>query len=69
MATANSTETRQVAFTLAEFAAKFGKHRCWAYRLADEGLIRTISGYGTKLVPASEVERILNGEQEGGATA
>lgn len=51
------------AFSLAEFAQLCGKHRSWAYRQAREGRIKTISGFGTELVPIQEIDRIL------GATA
>ena len=54
----------QQAFGLSEFAAIMGHHRSWAYRQRDEGRIRTIRGYGKELVPASELERILEGGAE-----
>lgn len=47
------------AFTLAEFAEFFGRHRSWAYRQAREGRIKTITGYGTEMVPVHEINRIL----------
>ncbi len=56
--TTNDTLSRK-AFTLAEFAQFFGRTRSWSYRMAREGRIKTISGYGTKLVPAHEIDRIL----------
>jgi hypothetical protein len=53
----NST---RCAYSLQETAAVFGKHRAWAYRQVRAGRIKTITGYGVMLVPASEIERILN---------
>lgn len=47
------------AFTIAEFAAMFGKHRSWAYRQVRSGKIKTIVGFGNELVPASEIGRIV----------
>ena len=47
------------AYTLAEFATFFGKHRGWAYRQVKEGRIKVIRGYGALLVPAAEVQRML----------
>lgn len=61
--TTSKTVPSRAAFTLPEFAARFGKKRGWAYELAKNDRIRIIRGYGTLLVPASEVERILNGGQ------
>lgn len=55
-----TTEKPQaVAITLKEFAERFGKSRHWAYELRNKGQLKTIEGYGDLLVPASEVQRIL----------
>lgn len=54
------TEPARVAYSIAEFAALFGKKRLWAYDLAKKGKIRTLTGYGKTMVPAAEVERILS---------
>ena len=48
------------AYSLKEFGELFGKSHTWSYRLTYAGKLKTIDGYGKKLVPASEVERILN---------
>ncbi len=40
-----------------------GHHRSWAYRMAREGRIKTIKGFGVVLVPASELSRILGESQ------
>lgn len=41
-----------------------GKHRSWVYRQVAKGRIRAITGYGSALIPASEIQRIFG---EGGA--
>lgn len=51
----------RVAYSLKEFAALFHKNRSWAYRQVTQGRIRTITGYGVTMVPASEIDRILSG--------
>ena len=48
------------AYSLKEFGELFGKSNTWSYRLTYAGKLKTIDGYGKKMVPASEVERILN---------
>mgnify|MGYP003120353848 CR=1 FL=1 len=50
----------RAAYSLKEFGALFGKSHTWTYRLTYQGKLKTIDGYGKKLVPASEVDRILN---------
>jgi hypothetical protein len=57
--------TCRKAYTLAEFAQIFGRHRSWAYRQAREGRIKTITGYGAEMVPVHEVDRILGKPSEG----
>lgn len=59
MDTKKTTVNRR-AYSLQEAAAFFGKERSWAYRQVQAGRIRVITGYGAMLVPASEIERILN---------
>ena len=54
--------TERVAFTIAEFSARFGKSRFWGYEQARKKKIRVIEGFGEKMVPASEIDRILNPE-------
>jgi hypothetical protein len=48
------------AYSLEETAKIFGKHRSWAYRQLRLGRLKVIRGFGAMLVPASEIERILN---------
>lgn len=56
---AKDNATRR-AYSMEETAAFFGKDRAWAYRQVKAGRIKAITGYGAMLVPASEIERILN---------
>lgn len=53
----------QVAYTLNQFAKLFGKNRSWSYRLAATGKIKVINGYGSALVPATEIDRLLGPEK------
>lgn len=59
---AKTTTPERSAYSLAELAEMMGRHRSWAYRQARAGRIKTITGYGTTMVSAAEVQRILNGE-------
>jgi hypothetical protein len=59
MQDASHTTIKRKAYTLSEFAQCFGKHRSWAYRMARENRIKTISGFGNLLVPSHEFDRIL----------
>ena len=52
-------EVNRVGFTPAEFAAKFGHHAAWAYRLLYAQKIRAITGAGRLLIPQSELDRLL----------
>lgn len=49
----------RVSYSFAEFAAMAGKERTWTYRQVQKGRLRAITGYGTAMIPASEVERIF----------
>lgn len=56
------TETKpaiRAALSPREFAASFGKHASWAYRLLYRGKIHAISEFGRLLIPATELERVL----------
>lgn len=44
-----------------------GKERTWVYRQVAKGRIRAITGFGSAMIPASEVERIFGAT--GGAAA
>tara|TARA_A100001515_G_scaffold21378_1_gene16208 strand:+ start:386 stop:571 length:186 start_codon:yes stop_codon:yes gene_type:complete len=50
----------RAAYSFKEFGELFGKSHTWTYRLSYAGKLKTIDGYGKRLVPASEVDRILN---------
>ncbi len=47
-------------YTVAEFAALFGKERTWGYRQLLKGVIQAITGYGETMIPRSEYDRLLN---------
>lgn len=50
----------RAAYSPAEFAATCGRHPSWAYRLLYANKIRAITELGRILIPASELERVLN---------
>lgn len=52
------------AYTLAEFARMFGRHRSWAYRQARQGKLKTICGFGVEMIPSHEIDRMLGADQE-----
>lgn len=54
----------RAAYSLEEFSQMLGHNRAWGYRMAKDNRIRVIRGYGKALVPASELERILSGEED-----
>ena len=53
------TPSPRVAFSPGEFAALFGKSQTWGYRQIYAGKVKTITEHGRILIPAKEVERIL----------
>lgn len=59
--------TGRIAYRYSDLAAELGVHRDTVRRWAREGRIRTVTIGGTVLIPATEVERILAGQAEGGA--
>ena len=58
---------QRVTFSPGEFAALFGKSKTWGYRQVYAGKVQAITEYGRMLIPAAEVERILEtaGRYEG----
>lgn len=50
---------KRVAFSPGEFAEMFGKSQTWGYRQIYAGKVTTITEHGRILIPAHEVERIL----------
>ena len=51
---------RRAALSPREFAASFGKHASWAYRLLYSGKIHAITELGRILIPATELDRVLS---------
>jgi hypothetical protein len=49
----------RVAFSPREFAASFGRHPSWAYRLLYAQKIKAVTNLGRTLIPASERDRLL----------
>jgi hypothetical protein len=57
----NQTQlTSRAALSPREFAASFGKHPTWAYRLLYANKIRAITELGRLLIPVAELERVLS---------
>ncbi len=56
-----STERLQqrVAYSPGEFADLFGKSQTWGYRQIYQGRVNAITQHGRILIPAKEVERVL----------
>ena len=50
----------RAVFSPREFAATFGRHPSWSYRLLYGGKIRAVTQLGRILIPASELERVLS---------
>lgn len=55
----NKASNTRRAYTLAEVAEMFGKHRSWVYRQSHLGRMTTITGYGVAMVSEQEVRRLL----------
>lgn len=49
----------RVAYSPGEFAKLFGKSQTWGYREIYRGNVKAITEHGRILIPAKEVERIL----------
>ena len=49
----------RVAFSPGEFAQLFGKSQTWGYRQIYAGKVKAITEHGRILIPAAEVEAIL----------
>lgn len=56
---ASTPPTPRVAYSPAEFAKLFGKSQTWGYRQIYAGKVNAITEHGRILIPAKEVERIL----------
>ncbi len=53
------TTINRVAYSPGEFAKMFGKSQTWGYRQIYAGKVSAITEHGRILIPAKEVERIL----------
>jgi hypothetical protein len=53
------TTINRVAYSPGEFAKMFGKAQTWGYRQIYAGKVNAITEHGRILIPAKEVERIL----------
>ena len=49
----------RVAYSPGEFATLFGKSQTWGYRQIYAGKVNAITQHGRILIPAKEVERVL----------
>jgi len=47
-------------YTPAEFAALFGRHATWAYRLLYSGQLKKIAYSGRIIIPLSELDRFTS---------
>lgn len=54
-----SRSAKRVAYSPAEFAELFGKSQTWGYRQIYAGKVNAITQHGRMLIPAKEVEKIL----------
>lgn len=51
--------SNRVAYSPGEFAELFGKSQTWGYRQIYAGKVNAITEHGRVLIPAKEVERVL----------
>ena len=56
---------KPIAYSPVKFAALFGHEQSWAYRLIYAGKVKVITEFGRMMIPATEVERILESAREG----
>ena len=52
--------SQRAALTPEEFAARFGRHKIWAYRQIYAGRVKAVIGFGNMMIPRSELDRILD---------
>jgi len=50
----------RLAYSPTEFGALFGKSKAWTYRLIYAEQVKVITQFGNKMIPVTEVDRILN---------
>jgi len=63
MDASNNAETARVALSMNEFCASLGVSRATAYRMADRGKLRLVKFAGRTLVPLTERDRLLSGDE------
>lgn len=56
---AETPPLKRVAYSPGEFAELFGKSQTWGYRQIYSGKVTAITEHGRILIPAKEVERVL----------
>ena len=56
---ADTSSSKRVAYSPKEFAELFGKSQTWGYRQIYAGKVTAITEFGRTLIPAKEVERVL----------
>lgn len=56
---AKEQSLHRVAYSPGEFAELFGKSQTWGYRQIYQGKVNAITEHGRILIPAKEVERVL----------
>ena len=63
-----SRDSEQKAYPVRAFGKLFGKQPCWVRRQINQGKIKAIKGFGEWLIPASEIDVILDSiaDSEGG---
>ena len=54
-----ASDLERVAYSPGEFATLFGKSQTWGYRQIYAGKVNAITQHGRILIPAKEVERVL----------
>ena len=59
MTSTTLNKSERAAYTPDEFAKLFGRERTWTYRQIYKGKIKPIKGFGSLLIPAKEVENII----------
>lgn len=59
----------RAAYTPKEFAALFGKSQTWGYRQIYSGKVTSTTEHGRTLIPAHEVDKVLQTAQRKGKPA
>ena len=58
--------SEQLAYTARAFGELFGKDPCWTRRLVHQNKIKAVKNFGEWLIPATEIDVILDSIGEGG---